>query len=129
MPKLKKLMERLKYKVENQHGSTKFIKGLDGRVVRIRHAHAALNTLLQSCGAIVCKYWLLAVMRQVRKEGLDVQPVGNIHDEIQLHVRNTHVARTKEICEGMMPIVGEYLGFRCPLEAEAKGGPSWSYTH
>lgn len=85
LPKLKKLMERLKYKVENQHGSTKFIKGLDGRVVRIRHAHAALNTLLQSCGALLMKYWLICVMREVRKRGLDVHAVGNIHKSLWLH--------------------------------------------
>lgn len=79
LPKLKTLLDKIKYRVENQHGSTKYLKGLDGRVVRVRSPHAALNTLLQSCGAIICKYWLIGVMAQIEKEGLDARPVGNIH--------------------------------------------------
>lgn len=91
--------------------------------------HAALNTLLQSCGAIVCKYWLIGVMNQVEREGLEVYPVGNVHDEIQLMVKTEHVERVKEICEGIMPLVGSYFNFRCPLAAEAQEGNSWAYTH
>lgn len=79
LPKLKQLQDKIKYKLENQHGSTKHLKGLDGRIIRVRHAHAALNSLLQSCGAIICKYWLIGVMDQIEKEGLDAHPVGNIH--------------------------------------------------
>lgn len=129
LPKLKTLLDKIKYKVENQHGSTKYLKGLDGRVVRVRSPHAALNTLLQSCGAIVCKFWLIGVMRQIKKEGLEAYPVGNIHDEMQIMVLDKDVDRVKEICEGIMPLIGDYFKFRCPLEAEAKHGPTWSFTH
>lgn len=129
LPKLKQLQDKIKYKLENQHGSTKYLKGLDGRVIRVRHAHAALNSLLQSCGAIICKYWLIAIMQNVEREKLDVRLVGSIHDEYQFMVANKDGARMKEICEGVMPLVGQYFNTRCKLEAEAKEGSSWVYTH
>jgi DNA polymerase I-like protein with 3'-5' exonuclease and polymerase domains len=34
--------------------------GLDGRVLHVRSEHAALNTLLQSAGAILCKEWIVS---------------------------------------------------------------------
>ncbi|MGL5643165.1 MAG: DNA polymerase [Metamycoplasmataceae bacterium] len=37
----------------------KWIKGLDGRMVHVRSPHAALNTLLQSAGALICKKWIV----------------------------------------------------------------------
>lgn len=129
LPKLKQLQDKIKYKLENQHGSTKYLKGLDGRVIRVRHAHAALNSLLQSCGAIICKYWLIAIMQNVEREGLDVRLVASVHDEYQFMVADKDVERMMEICEGVMPLVGEYFNTRCKLEAEAKSGPSWVYTH
>ena len=36
-----------------------FVKGLDGRKLTVRSAHAALNTLLQGAGAIVMKKALM----------------------------------------------------------------------
>lgn len=37
----------------------KWIKGLDGRKVHVRSPHAALNTLLQSAGGLICKKWII----------------------------------------------------------------------
>lgn len=129
LPKLKLLLDKIKYKVENQHSSTKYLKGIDGRVVRVRSPHAALNTLLQSCGAIVMKVWLICVMEEVEKRGLEVFPVGNIHDEGQFMVLNEHVKEFMEVCEAAFPAVEKHLKFRCPLAGEAKSGPSWAFTH
>ena len=36
-----------------------YIIGLDKRHVHVRSSHAALNTLLQSAGALICKKWLV----------------------------------------------------------------------
>lgn len=44
-------------------------------------------------------------------------------------VADKDVERVKVICEEIMPLVGEYFNFRCPLAAEAKAGPSWAFTH
>jgi len=46
----------------------KWLKGLDGRKIPIRYVHAALNSLLQSCGAILCKYWIVETERMLVEE-------------------------------------------------------------
>jgi hypothetical protein len=80
LPKLDKLIKRVTNAVESRgERGTATVKGIDGRRIRIRASYAALNSLLQSCGAVVCKMWLVAVMREVKKRGLDVTPCGNIH--------------------------------------------------
>lgn len=53
----------------------------------------------------------------------------NCKDEIQAKVALKDVDEYCEICEAAMVAVGEHLGFRCPLAAESKVGPSWAFTH
>ena len=50
----------------------------------IRSPHAALNTLLQSAGALVCKQWLLEMDKLFQERKLDVQFHAWVHDEVQL---------------------------------------------
>src|SRR3546814_11605455 len=35
-----------------------WLKGLDGRKIPVRSEHAALNSPLQSAGAVICKQWI-----------------------------------------------------------------------
>ena len=67
-----------------------WLPGLDGRRVRVRSAHAALNTLLQSAGALLMKR-ALVLMDEALQETLvpdvDYSLVGVIHDEFQLDVK------------------------------------------
>ena len=60
-----------------------YLIGLDKRNVKVRSPHAALNTLLQSGGAIVCKQWLVE-FNKAAVEYDDVQQVVWVHDEIQV---------------------------------------------
>ena len=48
---------------------THSILGLDHRVVYVRSPHSALNTLLQSAGALICKKWVCLVEENMRKAG------------------------------------------------------------
>lgn len=48
---------------------THSILGLDRRVVHVRSPHSALNTLLQSAGALICKKWVCLVEENMRKAG------------------------------------------------------------
>ncbi len=104
-----------------------YLKTIDGGRVRVRHAHAALNSLLQSAGALVMKVWLVEVVKRIPH--LDYKIVGNIHDELQIQVKNQHVKEMKEICEEVFSDVTTILKFRCPLEGEAKEGLTWCDTH
>lgn len=48
---------------------THCILGLDKRVIYVRSEHSALNTLLQSAGALICKKWVCLVEENMRKAG------------------------------------------------------------
>lgn len=85
LPKLKKLLDNIASTVESRGmRGTASLKGIDKRIVRVRSPHAALNSLLQSCGALVMKYWLICVVREADRLGLDYAPVGNIHKTLWL---------------------------------------------
>ena len=124
-PALKKLKSRIKSATDNR----KWLKGIDGRIIRVRSQHSALNALLQGMGAIVMKYWLIEVTKNADAERLDWNPVANIHDEGQFEVAKADVGRFKEICEAAFPKVSDDLGLFCPLAGEAMEGLTWYSTH
>ena len=63
-----------------------YLRSLDGRRVKIRSAHSALNTLLQSAAGVISKKWICLVDTALRDEGLDDRTymVAWVHDEIQI---------------------------------------------
>jgi DNA polymerase I-like protein with 3'-5' exonuclease and polymerase domains len=110
-----------------------FLIGLDGRPVFIRHAHAVLNTLLQSAGALVMKRASVLAVRGLRDHGLfletDFAPVALVHDEHQITHRPEPAALVREVGIQGVRQAGLDLGCRCPLDAEATTGLNWKETH
>lgn len=123
-PALKNLREQVLLAAERG-----WIRSIDGGKIRIKSAHAALNYLLQSAGAILMKVALRSLISDALAEGLDFKMVGNIHDEFQAEVKDEHVARYKELCENCFIKAGEELGFRIKIQGEAKSGKNWAETH
>ena len=78
LPALSKLIEDVQQAAERG-----YLTGLDKRKVKVRSSHAALNTLLQSSGALVCKQWLVE-FDKVIKQIPHAQQVVWVHDEIQV---------------------------------------------
>lgn len=113
----------------------KKLPGLDGRVLPIRSEHAALNTLLQSAGAVLCKAWIVGIEKQLvtqgMKHGWDGEFVflGWIHDEVQIAVKEGYENQVGETCLRVAQETGSLFKFRCPLTAEYKVGTSWAETH
>lgn len=113
------------------------LKGLDGRVLNVRSSHSALNTLLQSAGALVMKKALIICDELLQKEGYtplseggkDYEFVANIHDEYQVQVREDITTEVGEIMVKAMQIAGDYFKFRCPIDGEYGVGDSWLETH
>lgn len=103
--------------------------GLDGRRMRTRSDHSALNLLLQGSGALVMKQWLNLVMAEVKARGLDATPVLNVHDEGQFEVREDQAEEFAKLCEDMMPLAGEHFNFKIPITGESKIGDTWRDTH
>ena len=121
-------------KAVNKKAGTDIIRALDGRPIRLQgKKHAALNYLLQSAGAIVCKRWNVITYEQLQKLGyqwnIDYQWLGWIHDEIQLAVQPHLVNDFKFQLEWAIVQAGEYYNLRVPLASEAKEGASWADCH
>lgn len=108
-----------------------YLIGLDGRLLHIRHQHAALNTLLQSAGALVCKRWAVEVELELRKRGWKdrVQVVANIHDEHQYECDEEIAEEMGELSIECIRRAGEYFNIRIPLDGEANVGSNWKETH
>ena len=123
-PALKSLRER----VEKAAGRG-WLKGLDGRRINVRHSHAALNTLLQSAGAIIMKEALVLLVDKADSLMLNYKIVGNIHDEIQTEVLAADAEMYATATEWAMEEAGKKLGLRCPLAGESTIGNNWGDTH
>jgi DNA polymerase-1 len=113
---------------------SKFVKkghlpGLDGRRVWIRSEHAALNTLLQSAGAIIAKQWLIECDRDLKAANIPAKLMAWVHDEVQYETAPEHATTLKEIVEAAATKAGVVLQFRCPVDAEGKIGVNWYETH
>lgn len=114
----------------------KWIKGLDGRQVAVRSPHAALNSLLQSAGALICKKWIVEYDRGMRAAGYkhgwdgDYCFMAWVHDEQQVACRTQEIAdHAVLIAQEAMRKVGEHWKFRCQLDTEGKTGTDWAVCH
>jgi len=113
-----------------------YLVGLDGRQLHVRSSHAALNTLLQSAGALICKKWLLILEEDLQKVGLthgwdgDYAFCAWVHDEVQIAARNEDIAEfIAATAKDAVRKAGEHFQFRCALAGDAKIGTNWSQTH
>ena len=128
LPALEKLVTGVKKAAKKG-----WIKGLDGRKLHIRSDHAALNTLLQSAGALVMKK-ALVILDQTLQElcyvpGVDYEFVGNIHDEWQIECDARIAEQVGQEARNAITKAGESFGFRCRLDGEYKVGGNWAETH
>lgn len=110
-----------------------FLVGLDGRKLPIRSQHSALNTLLQSAGAVVMKQALVDLVWTLATSGIewgkDYAVIGWIHDEFQIECRPELAERIGEGAVTSIRAAGVELGFRCDLDGEFRSGGNWSETH
>lgn len=122
-----------------------WLKGLDGRKLPIRSEHAALNTLLQSAGACICKSWITMAEKELEAAGFrnsqglhgDWDPeadfvfLGWIHDELQVAVKHPqHVDRITEILIDAGRRAGDpFVSWKCPTDVEVKAGTNWATCH
>ncbi len=125
MPALKTLRENVEERVKD-HDT---IRGLDGRMLHVRSSHAALNTLIQGAGAIICKQWLIEMDRRINKLGLDARLVASVHDEYQFEVAKPDVPRFTKITKEAMYATQRFFKFKCDLDCDYKVGNTWAETH
>jgi DNA polymerase I-like protein with 3'-5' exonuclease and polymerase domains len=105
------------------------IPAIDGRKIWIRSEHAALNSLLQSAGAIVAKQWIVNFTNALIKSKIPYKLVAWVHDEVQLETSATYAEKVGNIVVQAARDAGTMLQFRCPVDAEANYGVNWYETH
>ena len=130
-PALKRLILEVQYAAKKG-----WLKGLDGRKLPVRSEHAALNTLLQSAGAIICKQWIADAEDALIAAGLkhgwdgDFVVLGWIHDELQVAVRDGLEDQVSAILIDTARRAGEpFPAWRCPTDGDVKLGHNWADCH
>lgn len=143
LPALGRLVKAVKKAVRKR----KKLKGLDGRYLNVRQEHSALNTLLQSDGAILMKKALVIADEMMTKRGwkhsiiewssgeaeiimdVDYEWIANIHDELQSEVREEIADEFGKLCTEALIKAGESFAYRCPITGNYDIGNNWSETH
>ena len=123
-PALAELRERVS--VASQRG---FLRGLDGRRLWIRSEHAALNTLLQSAGAVIMKKALAIFTEFAPKWNLTYKLLGSIHDEYQIEALDHQASKVGWLMVESIKAAGIAFDLKCPLDGEYKIGNNWAETH
>lgn len=124
-------LQQLKNAVAKAISKRPYLIGLDGRRLHVRSEHAALNTLLQSAGAIISKRWLVEIDMELQARDLSdkVKQIAWIHDEVEFEVPVGLEKEIEQICIDSALKAGEYFKFKCPIGAEARSGLNWSEVH
>ena len=114
----------------------KYLKGLDCRHLHVRSLHSALNLLLQSAGALLCKKWIVLTEERLIKRGLKHSLDGDffimawVHDEFQMACKSEEIAKIViEEAQQAMRDTQEFFNFRCQLDTEGKIGKNWKECH
>lgn len=129
-----KLREKLSEQIEKRGR----VIGLDGRIIPIRSDHSALNFMIQSAGAIICKEWVASAFEECCRRftyNWDDPWYGDfvfclwVHDEVQLCVREGLEEEIGKIIVECARKAGDPYGFRVPLDSEWVVGSTWEDTH
>lgn len=130
-PALKLLAEAVKERANDP----RYVNMPDGRRSYIRHVHAALNTLLQGAGAIICKAWIVEFNKRMTArfgpQGWNGKWVALlwIHDEIECAVRPEIAEEAQQIAIDSIRHITEHFSWRLPLDGEARLGKTWADVH
>jgi hypothetical protein len=131
LPALAALIDAVKLQADKN----KYLTVLDGRRIQVRSSHSALNSLLQSAGAVICRRWLYECNGRLTTRfgpqgwGGKWAALAWVHDETQKAVRPDIGAEACDIVVASIQHMTDHFKFRCPLTGEAKLGMTWAETH
>lgn len=126
-------LARLREDVVRVAKTRKYLLGIDGRKLHIRSEHSALNTLLQSAGALLVKQATVNLYLELSRRGYIFGKhwgmVAHVHDEFQLQVLEAIADEVAEVACWAFREAGKQFNWRCPLDGEAKIGMNWYECH
>lgn len=121
-------LKKLKAKVDKL-AAKGFVPAIDGRKIWVRSEHAALNSLLQSAGAIIAKQWIICFTEELKSKKIPYKLLAWVHDEVQLETPAEYGEIVGKIVAEAATTAGEKLKFRCPIAAEYRVGRNWHDCH
>lgn len=124
-PGLRELLDRLEREIER----TGRIRLCDGTPIIVSHMHTRLGYLLQGDESRIMKKASILTDREVRRRGLDVLKVCDVHDEHQFDVLKAHVDPFLELLPPSFSEAGKFFNYRVPIDCSTAVGTSWSRTH
>lgn len=128
-PALKKLKEAIEKAIDERG----YLIGIDGRILHIRSAHSALNTLLQSAGSLLVKQATVNLYDELSRRGFvwgkDWAMVAHVHDEYQIQAIEKHAEEIAEVAVWAFQEAGRQFNWRCQIDGEAQIGRNWAETH
>jgi len=121
--------DKFQTSVVNKARKTGVLKAIDGRVLRVRSPHAAVNTLIQGSSAVLMKKWFLYVDYLLEQHGVDAGIVAMVHDELVLESHQDAVDTTTACVKLALENVVSKFDLTCPLDCDIKVGNNWSEIH
>jgi DNA polymerase family A len=124
-------LRQLRGSLQSHARTHAWLPGLDGRRVPVRALHSALNFIVTSSEAIICKRWLINVHDELCTRfrygwNGDVVIVLWVHDELACCCRPEIAEQVGEIMVRHPREPAEFYHFKTPLDAEYKIGRSWA---
>lgn len=124
LPTLKQLKSQA-----SRAASMGWMKGLDGRILRIGSDHLALSVYLQGGETVIMRMANMMWHKQAKAEGINFKQCVWVHDEWQTEVDEDQAVRLGEIQVQAITDAGKFFKLNCPMDGEAKIGKSWLETH
>lgn len=121
-------LKRLKSEA-SRAASMGWMKGLDGRILRIGSDHLALSVYLQGGETVIMRLANVFWQKQAKKEGINFKQCAWVHDEWQTEVDADQAERLGEIQVQSIKDAGTFFKLNCPMDGEAKIGKNWLETH
>jgi DNA polymerase I-like protein with 3'-5' exonuclease and polymerase domains len=121
-------LKKLKIKVDKL-AAKGYVPAVDGRKIWVRSEHAALNSLLQSAGAIIAKQWIVCFTAELKAKKIPYKLLAWVHDEVQIETPKEYGDIVGKIVADAATTAGDVLQFRCPIAAEYRVGLNWYDCH
>lgn len=123
-------------------GNKKYLLGIDGRLITTRKESALVNSLFQSCGAIIMGYSAIIMDEKLgglrfddkflpyyKYKGKIAKRVLYFHDEFQYECDPEISEEIGKMLVDSIKEAGVQLGLRIELDGDYNIGSSWATTH
>jgi len=126
MPALKKLIESCEYQVAKKDSITL----LDNREVPCRSKHSSLNVQIQGDGAVIMKYALCYLHRDLENKYKGRYALmATVHDEWQIECEPSIADDIGKLGIAAIVRAGKHLGCVVPMDGAYRIGNNWAACH